>query len=104
MPREAQRALTDVRPLAPLRGATLIECQLSTGRQHQIRIHLSESGHPLLGEQVYIRDYDQPLLAVPRIMLHAGILGFAHPATGKPMLFEQAWPDDFATVHSDLTL
>jgi 23S rRNA pseudouridine1911/1915/1917 synthase len=101
-PADAQRAVTDVRPLEPLRGATLVECQLSTGRQHQIRIHLSEAGHPLLGEQVYIRDYGQPLLAAPRIMLHAAILGFDHPMTRRPLRFEQGWPDDFAGVYAGL--
>lgn len=104
VPREAQRALTDVRPLVALRGATLVECRLSTGRQHQIRIHLSEAGHPLVGEQVYIRDYAQPTLPAPRIMLHAAILGFAHPTTGRAMHFELPAPEDFATVQRGLTL
>lgn len=94
-PRDAERAITDVRPLEGLRGATLVECRLSTGRQHQIRIHLSEAGHPLVGEPVYIRDYGQPLIAAPRPMLHAAILGFAHPRTGEPLRFELAPTPDF---------
>jgi len=102
VPADAQRAVTDVRPLEALRGATLVECQLSTGRQHQIRIHLSEAGHPLLGEQVYVRDYGQPLLAAPRIMLHAAVLGFEHPVTRRSVRFEQAWPEDFAEVYARL--
>jgi 23S rRNA pseudouridine1911/1915/1917 synthase len=95
VPADAKRALTDVRPLAALRGATLIECQLSTGRQHQIRIHLSEAGHPLLGEEVYIRDFKAQLLPAPRIMLHAAVLGFAHPSTGRALRFELPAPADF---------
>jgi len=98
VPADAKRALTDVRPLAALRGATLIECQLSTGRQHQIRIHLSEAGHPLLGEEVYIRDYQAPLLPAPRIMLHAAVLGFEHPCTGRALRFELPVPADFQEV------
>jgi 23S rRNA pseudouridine1911/1915/1917 synthase len=95
VPADAKRAVTDLRPLAALRGATLVECQLSTGRQHQIRIHLSEAGHPLLGEQVYVRDYREPLLPAPRIMLHAAVLGFAHPCTGRALRFELPAPSDF---------
>ena len=55
-PREARHAITHVAPITQLRGATLVECRLETGRQHQIRIHLSELGPPLVGERVYIRD------------------------------------------------
>jgi 23S rRNA pseudouridine1911/1915/1917 synthase len=102
MPADAKRAITELRPLAALRGATLTECELSTGRQHQIRIHLSEAGHPLLGEEVYIRDYQQPLLAAPRIMLHAAVLGFAHPSTGRNLRFELPPPEDFASVQRAL--
>src|SRR5690606_1324934 len=55
-PPESRFAKTDVRVLERLRGATLVECSLSTGRQHQIRIHLSEDGNPLIGETVYRRE------------------------------------------------
>src|SRR6266853_712710 len=57
IPPDARRSVTHVTPIAPLAGATLVECRLETGRQHQIRIHMSELGHPLVGERVYIRDY-----------------------------------------------
>jgi 23S rRNA pseudouridine1911/1915/1917 synthase len=88
--------------LAALRGATLIECQLSTGRQHQIRIHVSEAGHPLLGEAVYVRDFPGPRLPAPRIMLHAAVLGFDHPSTGRALRFELPAPSDFQEVLSRL--
>jgi 23S rRNA pseudouridine1911/1915/1917 synthase len=101
-PSAAQPALTRVRPLAALEGATLVECQLETGRQHQIRIHLSEAGHPIVGETVYIRDYRLPLLAAERPMLHAAVLGFAHPSNGRPMHFERSAPDDFERCLSGL--
>lgn len=94
-PPDAQRAVTHVRPLEPLRGATLVECRLETGKQHQIRIHLSESGHPLLGEGVYIRDYRGTRIEAPRPMLHAAELGFRHPVSGQWLRFEQEPPEDF---------
>jgi len=94
-PREARHAVTLLTPVAQLRGATLVECRLETGRQHQIRIHLSELGHPLVGERVYIRDYTGVPIASPRPMLHARALGFVHPRTGERVSFEREAPDDF---------
>jgi len=100
-PTDAKRSVTHIRPIAVLMGATLVECQLETGRQHQIRIHLSELGHPLIGERVYIRDYAGPRIEAMRPMLHARTLGFAHPRTGERILFEREPPDDFkATIES----
>ena len=93
-----RRSVTHVRPLAALRGATLVECRLETGRQHQVRIHLAELGHPLVGESVYIRDYGGARIAAPRTMLHARTLGFAHPRTGAALAFEREPPPDFAAL------
>jgi len=101
-PDDAQQAITFVRRLEPLRAATLIECQLETGRQHQIRIHLSESGHPLVGERVYIRDFLAEKIAAPRPMLHARVLGFVHPTSGEPLRFEVDPPQDFVICLSRL--
>ncbi len=78
--------------------ATVVECQLETGRTHQIRIHLSERGHPLVGERVYIRDWSGPLVAAPRLMLHAAELGFVHPVTQREMHFASRPPADFEAV------
>ncbi len=97
-PRSARRALTHVRVLEHLRGATLVECRLETGRQHQIRIHLSEAGTPLVGERVYVRDYDGPRIEAPRPMLHATHLAFTHPRTGGRVAFDEPPPDDFREV------
>jgi 23S rRNA pseudouridine1911/1915/1917 synthase len=102
VPGDAQRAITYVRPRKRLAGATLIECRLHTGRQHQIRIHLSEHGHPLIGEAVYIRDYAAERIAAPRPMLHAAVLGFSHPGGERPLRFELSAPDDFAALCSRL--
>ena len=97
-PASARRAITHVRVLERLVTATLVECRLETGRQHQIRIHLSEAGHPLLGERVYIRETSGPRFEAPRPMLHAATLGFEHPRTGEPVRFEDDLPEDFRTL------
>jgi 23S rRNA pseudouridine1911/1915/1917 synthase len=100
-PIEAKRSVTHIRPIAGLVGATLVECRLETGRQHQIRIHLSELGHPLVGERVYIRDYAGLKIEAMRPMLHARTLGFVHPRTAERILFQREPPDDFqATIES----
>lgn len=97
-PPDAKRAVTHVRPLEALRGATLCECRLETGRQHQIRIHLSERKSPLVGEDVYVRGFAGPRIEAPRPMLHATELGFVHPRTGRPMRWEDPPPRDFRDV------
>ena len=104
IPPEAKRSVTHVRPIAPLAGATLVECRLETGRQHQIRIHMSELGHPLVGERVYIRDYPGRKIESTRPMLHARVLGFVHPRTGQRMSFEREAPDDFRAMIESLRL
>ncbi|MCO5169300.1 MAG: RluA family pseudouridine synthase [Planctomycetes bacterium] len=100
-PDEGKRAVTHVRAVEALAGATLCEARLETGRTHQIRVHLAEAGHPLVGERVYVRDHQQagrPLLESPRLLLHAATLGFPHPITGRPLRFEAALPPDFLAV------
>ena len=103
-PPDSKRAVTHVKPIRALRDATLVECRLETGRQHQIRIHLSELGHPLVGEKVYIRDYDGPKIDAPRTMLHARTLGFVHPRTREKVEFERDAPQDFQTTIKNLEL
>ncbi|MBI4952612.1 MAG: RluA family pseudouridine synthase [Myxococcales bacterium] len=93
-----QEAVTHVEPLERLAGATLVACRLETGRTHQIRIHLSEAGHPIVGEPVYVRGYRGRLLEAPRLMLHAVELGFVHPTTGETLRFEDRPPRDFVRV------
>ena len=104
---QGQNAVTFVEPLRRLRHATLCRVRLETGRTHQIRIHLAERGHPLVGETVYIRDLLRagrtPLLqenprSVPRLMLHAALLGFRHPVTNVALEWTAAPPVDFVTV------
>jgi len=97
-PADAKRAVTHVESIAALAGATLVACRLETGRQHQIRIHLSELGHPLVGESVYIRDYTGPRIKSSRAMLHAQALGFVHPRSGERVLFRRDTPKDFQAM------
>ncbi len=94
-PADGRRAVTHMRLLERLGPASLVECRLETGRQHQIRIHLSEAGHPLVGEAVYVRDHTGPRLAAARPMLHAAALGFVHPRTGETVRFDDEPPEDF---------
>ena len=98
---QGQRAVTHVEPLRRLPDATLCRVRLETGRTHQIRIHLSERGHPILGETVYIRDLlrtGRTPIPAPRLMLHAATLGFTHPVTGVTLKWTAPAPSDFVAV------
>jgi 23S rRNA pseudouridine1911/1915/1917 synthase len=97
-PAEARHSITHFEPIVPLEDATLVECRLETGRQHQIRIHLAEMGHPVVGERVYIRDYTGEKIEADRVMLHARELGFAHPRSGEAMSFTREPPKDFEAM------
>jgi 23S rRNA pseudouridine1911/1915/1917 synthase len=88
-------------PTAPL--ASLVECTLLTGRTHQVRVHLSTKGHPLVGDPLYGRSRKKPkgwedeaalLNAFPRQALHAYRLGFVHPASGELLRFHSNLPSD----------
>jgi 23S rRNA pseudouridine1911/1915/1917 synthase len=100
---QGKRAVTHVEAVRALRGATLCSVRLETGKTHQIRIHLAESGHPLVGEEVYIRDYAKPLIPSPRLLLHAATLGFEHPITGERVRLASELPEDFTAVLDRLT-
>ena len=80
-------ATTHWTALEPLRGATLIEARLTTGRTHQIRVHRASIGHPVLGDPVY-GPKKSPCPVQGGQLLHAFRLGFVHPRTGEEMLFE----------------
>lgn len=95
--------------------ASLVTCQLETGRTHQIRVHMQHIGHPLLGDPVYglppqeqrslmnRGGYDaemrEEVVAFPRQALHAAEIAFIHPVTGEEMTFETAVPPDFAALY-----
>ena len=104
-PEAGQRAVTHVEVLERLPRATLCRVRLETGRTHQIRIHLAERGHPLVGETVYIRDLlragAEPLPA-ERLLLHAHTLGFDHPVTGERLSWQADPPEDFQVALAHL--
>ncbi len=89
--------------------ASLVECRLETGRTHQIRVHLTHLGHPLIGDSSYGRARQAPraknpaeekaysaMENFPRQALHALVLGFQHPSLHRTMRFEAPYPEDFA--------
>ena len=93
--------------------ASLLRCQLETGRTHQIRVHMAHVGHPLLGDRVYGAHFASKAVRLPdqarqaledlaRQALHAALLGFAHPATGKHLIFHSEPPADFAKLQEAL--
>jgi len=84
-------AVTHFRVLRRTRGVSSLEVTLETGRKNQIRVHLSEMGHPIVGDQAYGCTKD-PLR---RLGLHAFHLSFRHPVTGKTMLFQTGPPPEF---------
>jgi 23S rRNA pseudouridine1911/1915/1917 synthase len=69
----------------------LVECRLETGRTHQIRVHMKYIGHPLAGDPLYGPSKTLPIQGQA---LHAKVLGFTHPSTGKRLLFDSPLPDD----------
>ena len=97
-PNQGQPAVTHVEVIESLPAATVCRVRLETGRTHQIRIHLAEQGHPLVGETVYLRDHTRAgrrLLPSHRLLLHAATLGFAHPVTGERLHFTSELPPSF---------
>ena len=91
--------------------ASLLECRLETGRTHQIRVHLTHLGHPLIGDPTYGKAHRPPRAKTPeeenafaaaanfpRQALHAWLLGFRHPTLHKQMRFESKWPADFSDL------
>jgi 23S rRNA pseudouridine1911/1915/1917 synthase len=95
-----KRAVTHVRVIARLHGATHVECKLETGRTHQIRVHMAETGTPVLGDPLYGRAPRDPGVravadALGHQALHARRLGFVHPRTGASMRFDAPPPLDF---------
>lgn len=91
-----RQAVTDMRAMRTGRGNSLVEVRIHTGRTHQVRVHLSSAGHPVVGDRLYGARRRQALAGLPgRHLLHARRLGFTHPETARPMQFEAPLPADF---------
>ena len=105
---EGLESSTDYRIKERLTNASLLELRLHTGRQHQIRLHLEQLGHPLLGERVYSEGdarqsrVGRTKVEAKRNMLHAWTLAFPHPLTGKPIAVQAPLPEDFDSVLNKL--
>lgn len=102
-----KHAVTHYRMTDRLRGAAMVECRLETGRTHQVRVHMAHIGHPLIGDPLYGRERKGfksilETLGFKRQALHAKTLGFIHPLTGKPLLFQSALPSDMQELLSVL--
>ena len=102
--RRARTAVTRITAALHMPGVTLVHVAIATGRTHQIRVHLSEIGHPIVGDAVYggtrrrVPGDLRPLLALERPFLHAGRLVFHHPGDGRKMEFEAPLPQDLQLV------
>ena len=88
---DAKLAVTHYRTIESRGPYSMLEVTLETGRKNQIRAHLSEAGHPVIGDRLYGSDTNP----ISRLGLHAKLLGFEHPATGKKMSFTAAVPQLF---------
>lgn len=89
---EGKEAITHYRTVASGRRYSMLEVTLETGRRNQIRVQLSEAGHPIVGDTMYGRGRD---LELARLALHAKHLGFVHPRTGKKVTFDAELPKAF---------
>ncbi|MEA3388837.1 RluA family pseudouridine synthase [Sphingobium sp. CCH11-B1] len=102
-----KHARTHYRMIERLKGAAMVECRLETGRTHQVRVHMAHIGHPLIGDPLYGRERKGfksilETLGFKRQALHAKTLGFIHPVTDKPLLFQSALPVDMQELLSEL--
>ena len=91
-----KEAITHFKVLERFNKYTLLEVKIDTGRTHQIRVHLSEIGHPVVGDEVYSNGKNE--FSVKGQLLHAKVLDFKHPITGKQMHLEAELPQEFLDV------
>jgi 23S rRNA pseudouridine1911/1915/1917 synthase len=91
---EAKYAVTHYRTIETANGYSMLEITLETGRKNQIRAHLSEARHPIIGDRMY----GSTVNPIGRLGLHAKLLGFNHPMTGKHLVFTAAVPKSFRAL------
>lgn len=99
--KNGKHAVTHYQVIRRFRRFTFVECQLETGRTHQIRVHMASLGHPLLGDAVY-GPAKCPFAGLQGQTLHAGVLGIVHPRTGAYMEFSAPLPDYFKALLTKL--
>jgi len=102
-----KQAKTFYLPIEHGQSWSRLRCRLETGRTHQIRVHLSSIGHPLIGDPVYGASrrkaaLPQAALAFPRQALHAARLALVHPASGEILSWESALPADITALLASL--
>jgi len=90
-PQHGRKAITRYQKLKANKAYSLMQLNLETGRKHQIRVHMQEIGHPIIGDT----KYGSSVNPLRRLGLHAQVLAFTHPRTGKPCRFETDIPDKF---------
>ncbi|MGD8191977.1 RluA family pseudouridine synthase [Brevibacillus ginsengisoli] len=90
-PNDGQHAVTHYKVLESNREYSLLQVNLETGRKNQIRVHMQDIGHPIVGD----KKYGSRTKTIGRLGLHAHVLSFAHPTTGKVLRFESKIPKDF---------
>lgn len=98
--KDGKEAITHFKVLKRYNGFTLLEVKIETGRTHQIRVHLSEIGYPIVGDEVYSNGKNP--FGVKGQMLHAEKLELKHPRTGKDLTFEAPVPKYFANIINQL--
>jgi 23S rRNA pseudouridine1911/1915/1917 synthase len=100
--RRGRPAITEWRVVEELRGASLLSLKIYTGRTHQIRVHMSSLGHPVLGDILYRGPskfrLGNTVIPIRRQMLHSACLQFVHPITGEKMKWESRLPEDMTSV------
>ena len=110
---KGKKAITNYKTLKVFEGKkmptlSLVECKLKTGRTHQIRVHMNHKGNQIVGDKKYKKKYkklkninqevDEKIIELSRQFLHAKVLGFNHPRTGKELLFESNLPNDLKKI------
>ena len=93
-----KHALTHYKVLAENKGSSLVKVKIETGRTHQIRVHMSEMGFPVIGDKIYGKKRLEMKDSPERHILHAWRLRIDHPATGEPMTFTAPIPDDMLSI------
>jgi 23S rRNA pseudouridine1911/1915/1917 synthase len=97
-PNLGTHSVTHVVASEVLARCSVVSCRLETGRTHQIRIHLAQIGHPIVGDALYGRDHEGPAIESPRTLLHAAHLSFTHPRDRRRLEFDDPLPADFESV------